>query len=204
MNETITQLEFVNGVLTDVNNNTASVAYWGSEDRARRALASLSRCSRCADCVGCSDCSRCSDCADCVGCTDCVGCVGCAGCVGCSRCSRCSRCSGCVGCADMAPQKTEPKAIPVIPNIHQAIYAAASQPGQLEMEQWHTCETAHCRAGWVVHLAGPAGYELERRTTTLFAASQIYKASGYPISPVRFFDTNEKAMADVKRLAGVE
>lgn len=39
------------------------------------------------------------------------------------------------------------------------------------------------------------------KTTTLFAASQIYKASGYLISPVRFYDDNEKALADMKRLA---
>ena len=55
-----------------------------------------------------------------------------------------------------------------------------------------------------MHLAGEAGYELEKRTTTLFAAMQIYKASGYLISPVRFYETNEVAMADMKRLAGVE
>ena len=67
----------------------------------------------------------------------------------------------------------------------------------------HTCETTHCRAGWAVHLAGEAGYALEKRTSWLFAAQQIYKASGYEISPVRFYDSNEAAMADMKRLAGV-
>jgi hypothetical protein len=69
------------------------------------------------------------------------------------------------------------------------------------MGDWHTCETTHCRAGWVVHLAGEAGYALERQTSALFAAMRIYKASGYSISPVRFFDTNEKAMEDIRRLA---
>ena len=54
-----------------------------------------------------------------------------------------------------------------------------------------------------MHLAGEAGYELERRTSALFAAQQIYKASGYEISPVRFFDSNEDAMADMKKLAEV-
>jgi hypothetical protein len=70
------------------------------------------------------------------------------------------------------------------------------------MGTWHTCETTHCRAGWVVHLAGDAGYALEQKTTTLFAAQQIYKASGYDISPVRFYDSNDKAMADMRALAG--
>ena len=71
------------------------------------------------------------------------------------------------------------------------------------MDAWH-CGTSHCRAGWVVHLAGEAGYALEAQTTTLFAAQQIYKASGYDISPVRFYDSNEDALADMKRLAEAE
>jgi hypothetical protein len=69
------------------------------------------------------------------------------------------------------------------------------------MNDWHSCDTTHCRAGWVVHLAGEAGYALERKTSALFAAQQIYKASGYEISPVRFFDTDEQAMADIRRCA---
>lgn len=66
---------------------------------------------------------------------------------------------------------------------------------------WHTCETTHCRAGWVVHLAGEAGKKLEEETSTQFAAMQIYKASGYSINPGRFYDNNEAAMADMKKLA---
>ena len=91
----------------------------------------------------------------------------------------------------------------MIEGIHQKLYAAVSQPSALDMGQWHACETTHCRAGWVVHLAGEAGYELERRTSNLFAAQQIYKASGYEISPARFYDSNEDALADMKRLAEV-
>jgi hypothetical protein len=55
-----------------------------------------------------------------------------------------------------------------------------------------------------VTLAGEAGKKLEKQTSPLFAAQQIYKASGYEISPVRFFDSNEEAMADMKRLAEVD
>lgn len=81
------------------------------------------------------------------------------------------------------------------------VYAAVSTPGALDMRDWHTCDTTHCRAGWVVHLAGLAGKELEKKTSTLYAAQQIYKASGYEISPVRFFDSNEAAMDDMRNLA---
>ena len=91
--------------------------------------------------------------------------------------------------------------IPTIPDIHKAVYAAASVPNALCMATWHSCETTHCRAGWVVTLAGEAGKELERRTSTLFAAMRIYKESGHPINPCRFFDSDADAMADMKRLA---
>jgi hypothetical protein len=74
------------------------------------------------------------------------------------------------------------------------------------MGNWHTCETTHCRAGWVVYLAGEAGYALEKKTSTLFAAMMIYKVSDpvHRVSPGRFFETNEVALADMKRLAELE
>lgn len=94
---------------------------------------------------------------------------------------------------------------PVIPNIHQTILAAASQPAALDMTDWHTCETTHCRAGWTVHLAGKAGKVLEEKTSTLFAAMQIYHASS-PINvpPTLFFGSNEEALKDMERCAKEE
>src|SRR5689334_12019206 len=161
------------------NGNRASVEFWGSEQAARDSMKTLKGCSDCSDCSGCSDCSdcsgcsrcsRCSGCSDCSDCSRCSRCSRCSGCSGCSvyfRCSDCSRCSGCSDCSDcsgLAPQKIEQPAIPVIQDIHKAVYAAASQPEALEMKAWHSCDTTHCRAGWVIHLAGKAGYELEQRT----------------------------------------
>ena len=72
------------------------------------------------------------------------------------------------------------------------------------MNAWHTCDTTHCRAGWVVHLAGDAGYALERFYNTTLAAQLIYRESGSPINPCRFYDSNEDALADIKRMAGQE
>ncbi|MGN7869593.1 hypothetical protein [Paracoccus sp. 22332] len=72
------------------------------------------------------------------------------------------------------------------------------------MGSWHTCETTHCRAGWVVHLAGEAGYALERFFNTELAAMKIYEASGYKINPARFYDTSSDALADMRRLADGE
>jgi hypothetical protein len=103
-----------------------------------------------------------------------------------------------------APFKQEEPAftVPVIENIHQKVLEAVSQPNALDMGSWHTCETTHCRAGWVVVLAGEAGKKLEQKTSTLFAAQQIYKASSpVLVSPPRFYEPNEKAMQDMKRCA---
>jgi hypothetical protein len=85
------------------------------------------------------------------------------------------------------------------------VLEACSKPDALNMQNWHTCETTHCRAGWVVVLAGEAGKKLESETSTLFAAMQIYKASSpIRVYPPRFFETNTQAMADMQRCADEE
>lgn len=69
------------------------------------------------------------------------------------------------------------------------------------MGSWHTCHTTHCRAGWVVHLAGDAGYALERFYNVELAAMLIYRESGLPINPSRFYDSNEDALKDMRKCA---
>jgi hypothetical protein len=95
---------------------------------------------------------------------------------------------------------------PIIEDIHAKVYAAASQPGALDMGQWH-CGTSHCRAGWVVTLAGKEGLDLEAKIGTPAAAMAIYMAS----DPERwaterlpdFYCDNATALADMARMAGV-
>jgi hypothetical protein len=95
---------------------------------------------------------------------------------------------------------------PVIEDIHAKVYAAASQPGALNMSKWH-CGTSHCRAGWVVTLAGEAGASLEAKIGTPAAAMAIYMVS----DPERwkterlpnFYCGNTEALADMARMAGV-
>ena len=76
------------------------------------------------------------------------------------------------------------------------------------MDTWHTCDNTHCRAGWVTTLAGKEGRALEQFFNTPLAAMKIYDASSHPdlpkISPVRFFQTNAEALADMKRMAELE
>lgn len=69
------------------------------------------------------------------------------------------------------------------------------------MRTWHTCETTHCRAGWVITLAGKEGKELELFHGTALAAQLIYRESGSPINPCRFYDSNDAALADMKTRA---
>jgi hypothetical protein len=99
-----------------------------------------------------------------------------------------------------------PPPVPTIPNIHQTIYAAASQPKALDMGDWHKCEKTHCRAGWAVALAGEAGFALEKFYNTPLAAMMIYDASdpSFKINPARFFENNDEALSDMKRLAEEE
>ena len=96
----------------------------------------------------------------------------------------------------------DPLAVPKIENLHAKVFEAASQPEALAMGDWHTCEKRHCRAGWIVALAGVDGKKLERFYDTELAAMLIYREStGERINPVRFYDSNEVALADMKRLA---
>lgn len=104
--------------------------------------------------------------------------------------------------------------IPVIENIHTRILEAVSKPEALKMDSWHHneeinegvhCGTTHCRAGWVVALSGKDGVELENKTSTLFAAMQIYdKSSEIKVNIPRYFESNEIALADIKRCAEEE
>jgi hypothetical protein len=96
--------------------------------------------------------------------------------------------------------------VPIIENIHQKVLEAVTAPNHtLNMTDWHSCETTHCRAGWVVTIAGKEGKELELKTSTAFAALQIYdKSSEIKVPPTRFYDDAKKAMADIVKCAEEE
>jgi hypothetical protein len=82
------------------------------------------------------------------------------------------------------------------------VYEAASKPDALDMSDWHTCETTHCRAGWVVTLAGKEGLDLEKKLGPGAAATLIYLKSDPKLERIPSFNSsNETAMADMKRLA---
>ena len=102
--------------------------------------------------------------------------------------------------------KVEPDEIPIIPNIDATILAeieksrAAGGAG-LEMGDWHTCDTTHCRGGWAIHLGGKKGLALERKVGQFMAACLIYQASRHGAAPPHFYASNEAAMADIRACA---
>lgn len=49
--------------------------------------------------------------------------------------------------------------------------AALLTPQALNMWEWHSCGSAHCIAGWAVHLEGADGYKLERETSSSTAGT---------------------------------
>jgi hypothetical protein len=89
-----------------------------------------------------------------------------------------------------------------IKNIDAAILAAIDARGnELRMSSWHTCDTTHCRAGWAIHLAGDAGYKLEKVVGSAAAGALIYAASR-PDKPVPdFIASDAVALADLRACA---
>ena len=96
--------------------------------------------------------------------------------------------------------------IPQINAIHSKVLAAASEPDALDMSHWHSsCGTTHCRAGWVVTLAGDEGAALEDAVGTGAAAALIYAKSDPAMDRTPdWLASNESAMADMKLMAETE
>jgi hypothetical protein len=86
----------------------------------------------------------------------------------------------------------------VVESIDAAILAAIERGGTLKMNDWHTCKTTHCRAGWAVTLAGEPGKALEDRVGPAAAGALIYAASR-PTMPIPdFYASDEDAMASIR------
>jgi hypothetical protein len=90
--------------------------------------------------------------------------------------------------------------VPVVPDIDAAILAAITDGGGLDMKKWH-CGTTHCRAGWAIHLAGEAGYELKRLIGPLEAGAAIYRRSRPGKRIPNFFAPRQAALEDIRRCA---
>ena len=91
--------------------------------------------------------------------------------------------------------------VPIVDDLDQRMLGAV-ESGALDMATWH-CGTAHCRAGWAITFGGDAGKKLESLVGPETAARLIYEASTGRIAP-DFYASNEDAIADIRRCAGVE
>jgi hypothetical protein len=88
-------------------------------------------------------------------------------------------------------------------DLDRKILEAIDRGGSLKMNGWHgTCDTTHCRAGWAIHLAGEAGYALEKEIGAHMAGRAIYLASTGRVP--HFFATDERALEDIRRCAAGE
>ena len=81
--------------------------------------------------------------------------------------------------------------------------AALASPEALVMDKWHNqsggCGTAHCIAGWAVHLAGPEGYALEREVSQPAAGNVLL---GLEASRLFFLDNDAARSAPHRVLNG--
>jgi Pentapeptide repeats (8 copies) len=97
-----------------------------------------------------------------------------------------------------------------VPSLHRRILAAIGSGGTFDMSKWHgeggACGTTHCRAGWSIHFAGAAGRVLEVCMGPSAAGALIHLASCPHLEGrvPNFSDTNENALADIRRLAELE
>jgi hypothetical protein len=91
--------------------------------------------------------------------------------------------------------------VPVVEALDAKILERVeANPDALNMGAWHTCETTHCRAGWAIHLAGEAGYALERKYgDSARAGAAIYRASVGHVP--HFYASNERALEDIRTRA---
>ena len=91
--------------------------------------------------------------------------------------------------------------IPCVEQLDTKVLAAiTSEGGILDMREWHTCNSTHCRAGWAIHLAGEAGYALEQIVSPQVAGALIYMRSTRRRVP-NFRASAEEALADIRRCA---
>lgn len=164
----------------DSYNNKANIEKWGTWEKALTSLQTLVDCTKCTDCEYCTLCSMCSDCKDCTGLKGNHESIG-------------------INVKELAKQYN----IKAVPFIHQIVYALASNPEALNMDCWHLCKNTHCRAGWVSVISGNTHLE-SGMLDAGDIASMVYAASGYTISPERYYDKNKDALKDMKRLADLE
>ena len=107
-------------------------------------------------------------------------------------------------CAERAARyRADHPEVPVVEALDVKILnVIESGAGKLRMDQWHTCETTHCRAGWAITLAGEAGADLEAKHGSHRAGMMIYRASTGRVP--HFFANDSRALEDIREQAALQ
>jgi hypothetical protein len=88
---------------------------------------------------------------------------------------------------------------PIVPDLDgQILRLVEANPAALNMDNWHTCRTTHCRAGWAIVLAGPAGAALQAQWGPATAGALIYAASYPNLTIPHFLDSHHEALTDIR------
>ena len=80
-----------------------------------------------------------------------------------------------------------------------------ADPSRLDMDQWHTCGTIHCRAGWYAVLAEAPKDELWDSAfwgLTAIAQEMVAEGRGDDDVPDFFAEDDEEVCKDIMRKAG--
>jgi len=94
---------------------------------------------------------------------------------------------GAILCDAKLPKTTK------VENLFTKIKKAIDSGGILNMDNWHTCETTHCLAGWTTILADKEGKVADEKFGTSLAAALIINEScPYLKGKVPDFYTNEE------------
>ena len=74
--------------------------------------------------------------------------------------------------------------------LQKVAIAALAKPENLEMRDWHSCETTHCISGWATHIS-PNGKEFEKKYGYQIAGLMLLGVEAHS----HFFDDNEDGRA---------
>jgi hypothetical protein len=81
--------------------------------------------------------------------------------------------------------------VPVVPDLLAQVIERGGAWDCVRVHAYHHSEASHCVLGWAVHLAGAAGYALERQVGPARAGAAIWQASTGYVPP--FFHHDQQA-----------
>jgi hypothetical protein len=95
--------------------------------------------------------------------------------------------------------------VPVVKDLASRILQIVeSGKGQLEMDDYHTCESTHCIAGWTTHLAGKRAKVLEEELFCDVAAAAIWLKTYGSYPSFSHLVEHDEALDSLRRFAALD